>query len=90
VGVTKFHNKCLSSFRTTQVSSLGFLDSGLCSSNNSVRGAEVTMNDIKKKQEKLKSEINWIESIDFEKHDLSYRSPPLIAIRLLLITDIGY
>ena len=59
---TKFNNKRLSSYRTTQVSSLSFLDLGLCSSNNSVRGVKVTTKDTAKIGEKLKREMNWIES----------------------------
>jgi hypothetical protein len=79
---TKFNNKCLSSYRTTQVSSLSFLDLGLCSSNNSVRGVNFTTKDTAKIQEKLKGETNWIEYNGLRKHSLSYRLPPLIAIRL--------
>jgi hypothetical protein len=52
--------------------------------------AEVTMNDIAKIQEKLKAEIKWMSPSDFEKHGLSYRSPPLIAIGQFLITDVDY
>jgi hypothetical protein len=59
---TKFNNKRLSSYRTTQVSSLSFLYVGLCSSNNSVRRVKVTTKDTAKIREKLKREMNWIES----------------------------